>query len=305
MEIKPLNDPEKVVQLLADIAQISREKAKERLTQEAGLIGTNVLNALQAQNIPLYTMTDKMEKFYQDNDAFLFEITMWNASTIKGRLRDFIANALKKFNKNKANIFCFGDGLGFDSTYFAKLGHNVKYYDPSLLSQKYSKHLFTENNVYVMQLTSMEDITPGSLDVLICLDVLEHVPNPASLVKKFHSWLKPDGLLVVSAPFWAINPTLGTHLQENRVYSGNKKKLYSQNNFKAIECSFLWDPIIFKKSDAHFETPISVQLKIVFNQWLLFCLRRRGVLSFLLNNLTLKRIIGQREVPVSWREYLK
>jgi SAM-dependent methyltransferase len=304
MEIKPLNDPKKIVQLLADLAQISPEKAKERLTQEAGLIGTNVLNALQAQNIPLYTMSDKMEKFYQDNDAFLFEITMWNASSIKGRLRDFIAGALNKFKKHEAEIFCFGDGLGFDSTYFAKLGHKVKYYDPSLLSQKYSKHLFQENNVQVTQLTSM-DIAPGSLDVLICLDVLEHVPNPASLVQKFRGWLKPDGLLVVSAPFWAINPTLGTHLQENRIYSGNMKKLYSQNGFKAIECSFLWDPIIFQKDDGPFETPISIQVKITFNQWLLFCLRRKGVLSFLLNNLTLKRIIGQREVPVSWREYLK
>lgn len=304
MEIKPLNEPEKIVQLLADLAQISPEKAKERLTQEAALIGTNVLNALQTQGIPLYTMTEKMEKFYQDNDAFLFEITMWNASSIKGRLREFIAKSLMKFKKNEADIFCFGDGLGFDSTYFAKSGHKVKYYDPSLLSQKYSKYLFKENNVQVTQLTSM-DISPGSLDVLICLDVLEHVPNPASLVQKFHGWLKPDGLLVVSAPFWAINPTLGTHLQENRIYSGNRNHLYSKNGFKAIECSFLWDPIIFQKSNSHYETPISVQVKIAFNQFLLFCLRRRGILSFLLNNLTLKRIIGQREVPPRWREYLK
>jgi len=305
MEIKPLNDPKKIVQLLAEVAQIPHEKSRLRLAQEAALVGTNVLNALRAQDIPLYTMSDKMEKFYQDNDAFLFEITMWNASTIKGRLRDFIASSLKKFKKHEADIFCFGDGLGFDSTYFAKLGHKVKYYDPSLLSQKFSKHLFNENNVQVKQLTSMEDISPASLDVLICLDVLEHVPDPIGLVQKFHGWLKPDGLLVVSAPFWAINPTLGTHLQKNRIYSGNMKNLYSHNGFKAIECSFLWDPIVFQKNNSRIETTTSVQMKIAINQLLLFFLRRRGVISFLLNNITLKKIFGKREVPVSWREYLK
>lgn len=305
MEIKPLNDPQKVVQLLADVAQTSPEEARRRLALEADLVGTNVLNSLEAQGIPLYTMSEKMEKFYRDTDAFLFEITMWNATKIKGRLRDYIARALNSFKKQNAEIFCFGDGLGFDSTYFAKLGHTVKYYEPGILSQNYSRRLFQENNVQVNQLSSMEDITPGSLDVLICLDVLEHVPDPIGLVNKFYSWLKPDGILVVSAPFWAINPTLGTHLQKNRIYSGNLRDLYLNNRFSPIECSFLWDPIIFQKSDANFEVSILVKAKIRFNQWLMICLRRKGILSFLLNNITLKKIIGKSEVPVSWREYLK
>ncbi len=304
MEIKPLNDPQKVVELLADVAQVSHEKAKERLALEADMFGTNVLRALQAQDIELYTMSDKMVDFYRDTDAFLFEITMWNASKIKARLRDYIGDALKRFNKNEADIFCFGDGLGFDSTYFARLGHKVKYYEPSLLSQKYSKHLFEVNNVQVTQLTSFEAIAPGSLDVLICLDVLEHVPQPYELVKKFHSWLKPGGLLVVSAPFWAINPTLGTHLQENRVYSGNMKDIYLKNGFKPVECSFLWDPIILEKSDKNLDVSSIIKLKLAINQYLLICLRGKGVLDFLLNNVTLKKAFGKTEVPVSWRKYL-
>lgn len=304
MEIKPLQDPKKVVQLLADIAQISHDQAKERLGLEADLIGTNVLNALNARGIPLYTMSEKMSKFYEDNDAFLFEITMWNASSIKGRLRSYIAHALEKFGKRNANIFCFGDGLGFDSTYFAQRGHKVKYYEPSHLSQKYSKHLFDENNVQVAQLSSFDDIAPGSLDVLICLDVLEHVPSPMNLVRKFNTWLKPDGLLVVSAPFWAINPTLGTHLQENKVYSGNLNLIYSDQGFDPIECSFLWDPIILQKKNGGYHTPLSTKLKIRINQWLLFCLRTKGILSFLLNDITLKKKFGKREVPSSWRAYL-
>lgn len=234
MTIKPLSEPDKVVKLLSEVAGVSPEEAKRRLALEADLVGTNVYNALTAQGVPLYTMSEKMDQFYRDNDAFLFEITMWNASKIKGRLREYIARALNNFNKYNASIFCFGDGLGFDSTYFAKAGHQVKYFDPSLLSQKYAKHLFQENNVQVTQLTAMNEITPGSLDVLISLDVLEHVPDPIGLVRTFHSWLKPDGILVISAPFWAINPTLGTHLQKNRIYSGNLKDLYLNNDFEPI-----------------------------------------------------------------------
>ena len=39
-----------------------------------------------------------------------------------------------------------------------------------------------------------------SFDVILCGDVLEHLKNPTSVLKKFHKILRPDGYLVVSLP---------------------------------------------------------------------------------------------------------
>jgi SAM-dependent methyltransferase len=42
----------------------------------------------------------------------------------------------------------------------------------------------------------------ASFNVVVCSEVLEHIPDIRSAVKEFHRVLKPDGLLVVSSPNW-------------------------------------------------------------------------------------------------------
>lgn len=40
----------------------------------------------------------------------------------------------------------------------------------------------------------------ASFDAIICTEVLEHLPDPASLLRKFHKLLQPGGTLIVSVP---------------------------------------------------------------------------------------------------------
>jgi 2-polyprenyl-3-methyl-5-hydroxy-6-metoxy-1,4-benzoquinol methylase len=44
------------------------------------------------------------------------------------------------------------------------------------------------------------DISPDSLDLVLCLDVLEHLADPWSLVKRLSLLLAPGGRLIVSVP---------------------------------------------------------------------------------------------------------
>lgn len=37
-------------------------------------------------------------------------------------------------------------------------------------------------------------------DVVVCADVLEHVPDPAAVLARVRGWIAPDGLLLVSLP---------------------------------------------------------------------------------------------------------
>jgi 2-polyprenyl-3-methyl-5-hydroxy-6-metoxy-1,4-benzoquinol methylase len=44
------------------------------------------------------------------------------------------------------------------------------------------------------------DIEPGSLDLVLCLDVLEHLANPWDAVCRFSDLLRPGGRMIISVP---------------------------------------------------------------------------------------------------------
>jgi 2-polyprenyl-3-methyl-5-hydroxy-6-metoxy-1,4-benzoquinol methylase len=44
------------------------------------------------------------------------------------------------------------------------------------------------------------EIAPGSLDLVLCLDVLEHMADPWSMVRRLSALIAPGGRLIVSVP---------------------------------------------------------------------------------------------------------
>jgi 2-polyprenyl-3-methyl-5-hydroxy-6-metoxy-1,4-benzoquinol methylase len=52
----------------------------------------------------------------------------------------------------------------------------------------------------IEQMTPETEIAPGSLDLILCLDVLEHLVDPWSVVKRLSPLLAPGGRLIVSVP---------------------------------------------------------------------------------------------------------
>lgn len=55
------------------------------------------------------------------------------------------------------------------------------------------------------------DIPPESVDLLLCLDVLEHLPDPWAVMKKLYRLVRPGGTVVVSLPnvrYWKVSVPL-------------------------------------------------------------------------------------------------
>lgn len=73
-----------------------------------------------------------------------------------------------------------------------------------------------------------------SFDAIMCIEVFEHLPNPIDAVKEFSRLLKPEGHLIITAPFCSL-----THFSPYHFSSGFNKYWYDhhlvKNGFKIIE----------------------------------------------------------------------
>lgn len=64
----------------------------------------------------------------------------------------------------------------------------------------------------------------GSVDAIMCTEVLEHVPDPLGALKEFSRLIKPGGYLLLTAPFASL-----THFAPYHFASGLSKYFYEKH----------------------------------------------------------------------------
>jgi ubiquinone/menaquinone biosynthesis C-methylase UbiE len=64
----------------------------------------------------------------------------------------------------------------------------------------------------------------GSVDAIMCTEVLEHVPDPLGAIKEFNRLIKPGGYLLLTAPFASL-----THFAPYHFASGLSKYFYEKH----------------------------------------------------------------------------
>lgn len=76
----------------------------------------------------------------------------------------------------------------------------------------------------------------SSFDSILCSEVFEHIPYPIKAIEEFSRILKPDGKLILTAPFSCL-----AHQTPYFYYTGLSvfwyKKILEENNFKILEIS--------------------------------------------------------------------
>lgn len=95
-------------------------------------------------------------------------------------------------------ILDVGSGGGEFSYLLKTLGHHVKGIEPN---KGYAEYSIREYGLNV-QVGFVQDviIQQDSIDLITIWHVLEHTENPFEVLKKLHSLLKPQGVLVVEVP---------------------------------------------------------------------------------------------------------
>lgn len=235
-----------------------------RLLDEEQCMGINVRRDLQAKNLEPHIWTEQLIEFYRDTKAFLYETSVWNRTPLKQKYRSWIGQYLASWQTTRKvsqplRILCFGDGLGFDSTFFCQAGHEVTYFEVSQKCQAFATKVFEGNAVCPRIVDRLDGLAPDSFDAIVCMDVLEHVPSPPDVVESFSRWLKPGGRLIVHSPFWLIARYYSTHLRKNRKYSGSLN-LFRRHQLEPVGGNFFWDPIVFEHTSQARSLPLAMKI---------------------------------------------
>lgn len=174
---------------------------------------------------------------YQDYKAGLKSSAFWFAAK-----RNLLGNILKKIRPNQnLKILNLGCGTGDDLNVLSQFGE-VYLVDINPQALK----LIPDNGPAKKILADACELpfADNSFDVIICLDVFEHIANDKIATRECHRLLKPAGRLVASVPAWPV------------LFSGHDRALghyrrYSKKSFRALLSCFTeqkinyWGLILF------------------------------------------------------------
>jgi ubiquinone/menaquinone biosynthesis C-methylase UbiE len=181
-----------------------------------------------------------MQKSYEKEYV---EAEQSNAWFIKRK--ELIYALLKKYDR-KSKILEIGCGSGYILDYLQKHGFKgVQGVDSSKEFLKYYRNVRKSTKLAVEK---------EKYDIILLLDVLEHVKEEGALLRKIHAMLKPKGMLLTSVPaymcMWSYHDELNQHY---RRYTRTNLNAVLQKNKFSIKKSTYWNSImlpaifVFKK----------------------------------------------------------
>lgn len=241
-----LHNEEKIISWIAELTRQPQALVRLRLREEFEKPGINVARAFREAGLEPYVWNDGLRRFYEQTDAFLYELVIWNRNKLKRQMHRWIAKHLANSEERTLDILSIGDGLGFDSAHLSQAGHRITYFEVAGYTESFARKVFAECGENVTVVTEQSDIALDAYDAVVCLDVLEHVPAPGEFVEMIAGYLRPGGRLIVHAPFYWIAPSNPTHLKANRRYSGSLS-LYEKHNLRLVDGEPRWNPIVLQK----------------------------------------------------------
>lgn len=134
--------------------------------------------------------------------------------------------------KNKSAIE-FGCGSGDAAQVIYEQGYKVTSTDISSYAVKKAKKLYPRIHFFKHDVQE-EIINKKQYDLVIALDVIEHLENPKKAIKNMYDLIKPNGLVLCSTPNdYAHERRVPTHISVKR--PDQWKKIFYEVGFKTVK----------------------------------------------------------------------
>lgn len=164
---------------------------------------------------------------------------------------------IKKYAKlTDAKLIDVGCGGGILAESLAKEGAEVTGIDLAPQSIEIAKlHLFESNldiNYECIEISAKSQTVPEQFDVLTCMEMLEHVPDPAYIIAECAKLIKPDGIAffstlnrniksyalgVLAAEYLLKLVPVGTHDYKKFITPAEMRSMLKQHGFEMIAIS--------------------------------------------------------------------
>jgi len=191
----------KLVELAAEFFNISADEVIERINKKEENLNRDWYNR------------KSIKDFYKTTENYVFDLIHYNDMD---RIRECVYPIM---NAKDLDILDFGAGIGEISMMFASQ-NKVYYYDIGEVTSKFAKFVSEKTNRPLIFLENEEDMKSRKYDVILTLDVLEHLENPMETVKMLKGLLKPGGSFLSTALYVDFSKTkeYPMHLSENEQY---------------------------------------------------------------------------------------
>jgi SAM-dependent methyltransferase len=164
----------------------------------------------------------------------------WWFESRKSIIKSFLKSKLKK----KIDILDFGCGVGINLEMLADFG-NVFYYDDNKKVMYLNKN---NNNFFKMKAVGNLKKTKKKFDLIVALDVIEHIDNDSKVVNYLGSLLKKNGKILITVPayqfLFSLKDKILHHKRRYTKFSLNKIMNKKFHIIKSTYFNFFLSPAI-------------------------------------------------------------
>lgn len=143
-------------------------------------------------------------EFYASTELYIWELMQWHANGGYASHMKAIDRIRQEFRPGThPRVLDYGAGIGTTAIRMAESGYRVAIADVPGKTFEFAKHRFRRRGLSVdsIELPFGEPDPHGCYDVLICFDVLEHVPAPEKILRLLVDRLREGGVAAITVSF--------------------------------------------------------------------------------------------------------
>ncbi|MBC7700935.1 glycosyltransferase [Aquabacterium sp.] len=263
---------ETIAENIAFVSDMPLAEVKRLIAVDHTRMGAAVMADCIKYDVVPFAPSSQMDNLYRKGTGFAIELAATCYSTGRQLMAAFILSKMKDEAASSGRplrTLAFGDGMGADTLRLAGMGFDVDYMDfdssvTAAIARKNFESYYAKAGPNVGKVKVINEVSPGqTYDVIVCLEVIEHVSDPMGFLGHLSSLLAEDGLLFISECFDGVQDFWPTHLASIEDMSGLLPMMGNEVGLQLEDCNGdpAGKPYVFRKLSPEQKTsPALVQM---------------------------------------------